>query len=375
MTTRDVPAVLIIDDDAITTLMLAGMLRQGGFTVISAATGIDGVAAVQQQRPDLILLDVNLPDMDGFAVCREILQVLGITNIPVLFISANDDAVTRVKGFDAGGVDYIAKPLFGPEIIARVRTHLRLARAQDTIANLQAQRISALAQTQKMMFPPVDAQRAAGCCAHIHQKHGAGGDFFDVIATGPQIFDYVVADASGHEIETALWTTGFKALLREYSSALYSPVEIMHAVNNSLVKILPQGFYFTATYVRLNRKTNKLTIANAGHPPVVIVPQDQNAVLAPIIINSDVVGAFVDARFLSVEKQLCKGDRILMYTDGLTARVSVEQNSANPGSAEIVAACTIHRGRPIDEMVRAVVDDLLKSATNLDDAILLGIEV
>jgi len=199
--------ILIVDDDPTTRQMLRGILRQVGFQTVGAADGGEGLAQAKDLRPDLILLDLHLPDIDGFAVCESIKKTPGISDTPILFISANDDVSVKVRGFDAGGIDYITKPLSGPEIIARVRTHLRLKQAYEALAQLEVERVKRLATSQQMILPTPDQFPTARFAAILRQSHGAGGDFYDVLPVGDSLVDYVVADASGHDLETSLWTT------------------------------------------------------------------------------------------------------------------------------------------------------------------------
>ncbi|MEM5785684.1 MAG: fused response regulator/phosphatase [Syntrophobacteraceae bacterium] len=362
------PLVLIIDDDPTTTLMLKGILGQCGFRTACATDGAGGIGLALNLLPDLILLDVHLPDLDGFTVCRKILQDRGAAEIPILFISANDDVDSKVKGFDAGGIDYITKPLSGVEVIARVRTHLRLRHVYDALAKLQAERIQRLAKSQEMILPSPESIKEANFAVSLSQIHGAGGDFYDVIPVGGSLIDYFVADASGHELETSLWTTAMKTLLHEHASPLFDPDEILRVINRSLCRVMPEGQFFTALYVRVNRRTGRLTIVNCGHPSMICLPiGNQPSVIAQ---TGDVIGAFTDARFQTKEILLNRGDRFIMYTDGLTGA-----GNSNAGIKKLLQACGWSRHLQLATMVREITGEMSTGAGFLDDVVILGVEI
>jgi two-component system, OmpR family, response regulator len=119
------PVVLVVDDEENIAYVLNAALRLNGFTVVSAATGREALAAVEEHSPDLIVLDVMLPDLDGFEVCRRLRQ--DRINTPVLFLTARDDTEDRLRGLTIGGDDYVAKPFSVEELVARVRVILRRA--------------------------------------------------------------------------------------------------------------------------------------------------------------------------------------------------------------------------------------------------------
>lgn len=132
--------VLIIDDTPTSMSVLADALGQAGFRILIAEGGLralrllqhatEQAAAEQVYAPDIILLDVNMPGLNGFETCRQIKSIPNIQHIPVLFITAHNESVNKVRGFDVGGADYITKPFDLTEVQARINTHLTLSRLQ-----------------------------------------------------------------------------------------------------------------------------------------------------------------------------------------------------------------------------------------------------
>jgi two-component system, sensor histidine kinase and response regulator len=127
------PTILIVDDNPNNIKVLAIILTPFNYKIVIATDGAGAVEMVDRVRPDLILLDIMMPVMDGYEACRIIKSKKENTNIPVLFLSALDEKESIVEGFEAGGVDYITKPFNKEELFSRIRTHLELKLARDEI--------------------------------------------------------------------------------------------------------------------------------------------------------------------------------------------------------------------------------------------------
>ena len=130
-----VPAkkILVVDDNEIVIKTITLKLRGAGYEVITAMDGSEAVAMARKESPDLILLDVSMPLMDGYEVCRRLKARPETAPIPVLFLSANNSVEHRLAGFAAGAVDYICKPFSSEEVMARVYVHFKMPRdAQDS---------------------------------------------------------------------------------------------------------------------------------------------------------------------------------------------------------------------------------------------------
>ena len=125
--------ILVVDDTPMNVKILADVLTFKGFTVVTAGGGNEGLAKMESERPDLVLLDVMMPDLDGYSVCRAIRANPATALLPVVMITALDPGSERVKGIEAGADDFLAKPINQPELLARVKSLLRIKGYQDTI--------------------------------------------------------------------------------------------------------------------------------------------------------------------------------------------------------------------------------------------------
>jgi two-component system, sensor histidine kinase and response regulator len=121
--------ILVVDDTVENLRLLAGMLGDQGYEVRPVTTGRQALQAVERDPPDLILLDINMPEMNGYEVCARLKQNPALKDVPVIFLTALGDVADKVKAFDVGGIDYITKPFQLEEVQARVRTHVALRRA------------------------------------------------------------------------------------------------------------------------------------------------------------------------------------------------------------------------------------------------------
>ncbi|MEN8199331.1 MAG: response regulator [Thermodesulfobacteriota bacterium] len=133
---RSYSEILVVDDTPVNLKLLMELLTTHGYKVRPATDGKMTIDAVAARKPDLILLDIKMPGMDGYEVCRRLKQDEGTLDIPIIFISALAALEDRIKGFAVGGVDYITKPFQRDEVLARVRTHLQLYRMQKDLETL-----------------------------------------------------------------------------------------------------------------------------------------------------------------------------------------------------------------------------------------------
>ena len=129
--------VLIVDDSPLNLKVLGSTLRGEGFSLAVAKSGLEALGFVSKKLPDLILLDIMMPEMDGYEVCKRLKSGVVSKNVPVIFLTAKTDTDSIVKGFDIGGVDYVTKPFNTAELLARVRTQIRLKRAFEEIKTLR----------------------------------------------------------------------------------------------------------------------------------------------------------------------------------------------------------------------------------------------
>ena len=142
--------ILVVDDISTNRKILERALRSAGYAVRQATSGSHAIELIQESAPDLILLDIGMPDLDGYAVCETIKQDETLKDIPIIFISALEATFDKVKAFDVGGVDYITKPFQLEEMLARVRTHLLIRQLQQERDAIIDELREALAEVRRL---------------------------------------------------------------------------------------------------------------------------------------------------------------------------------------------------------------------------------
>lgn len=127
-------SIVIVDDMPDNLRLLTGILNEQGYKVRPAPSGTRALATIHKEPPALVLLDIMMPDMNGYEVCRQLKAVELTSDIPIIFLSALNEVFDKVKAFKAGGVDFITKPFQVEEVLARVRTHLTIRAQQEALA-------------------------------------------------------------------------------------------------------------------------------------------------------------------------------------------------------------------------------------------------
>ncbi len=143
--------ILAVDDTPASLRLLTDILADEGYQVRSAINGELALSAAVSEPPQLVLLDINMPDMDGFEVCRRLKQNSSLKDIPVIFVSALSEMAEKLKGFDLGGVDYVTKPFQREELLARVNTHLELHHLRHNLEDMVWKRTESLLESERRL--------------------------------------------------------------------------------------------------------------------------------------------------------------------------------------------------------------------------------
>lgn len=363
------PTILIIDDDDVTIATLEIILQREGFRTIAARNGPDGRALAWRNLPDLVLLDMGMPGENGVEVCRQLQADPRTADVPVLFVSADHEVASKVAGLEAGGVDYVTKPFHRTEVLARVRTQLRLRHAHRAMLELQAARLAEVGEAQRSILVRPEDLPEACFAVHFQPLAAAGGDFYDVLQVGEGVFDYVVADVSGHDTGLALATAALKALIRQNASLVCEPAQVVQMVNRVMRSILVEGQYVTLLYARLNRVRGTATLLCAGHPPAIVVRAGGAATPVPLV--GDVVGAFEAACFETEELSMAPGDRLFLYSDGMVETGGATLVSRDRGIRTLAALCAAARAAALEDAVGSVASAVFADVKPADDLVLL----
>lgn len=369
-----VPKVLVVDDSRLDSQILSGILRKEGFEVSTAANGADGFKRAVSDQPDIILLDVVMPDESGFETCSRLKKEWRTNAIPIIFLSGSEDMDSRVRGLTNGGVDYITKPFDRDELLARLRIHVRIRDAFLALIERQRSELHDLAEAQKAILVQPDEMPDARFEVYYRPAYEAGGDFYDVIQLGDGIYGYFTADICGHGLGAALATSAVKAMLRQNASLLYTPVETMTLMNAVLRPALGDESPLSACYARLNRQMGTLQIVSAGHPPLMHIKPDGAIEVVQTI--GDLLCAFESPTFETREIIVKPGDRLLMFSDGLIESIRGTTVSRNVGVKNLLELTQLFGGASMPDLLKGVAQSICPPAQHPDDdMLLLGITV
>ncbi len=367
-------SVLIIDDQISELFTLNTFLASSGYVVITAQNGAEGCESARSKRPSVILLELLLPDEDGFSVLRRLKADPATASIPVLIVTSAGDIDSKVRAFELGAVDYMLKPVNSAEVRARTTVHVKLNLAMNALIDNQARSLRQLRSAQRALLVAPESLPEARFAVRFEPLHEVGGDFYDVVAIAKGVTGYFVSDVAGHDLETSFVTAAVKALVAQNCIAIYTPAESMSLLNKILQNVLAEGRYLTAVYLVVNRRAREVTLVGMGHPPVIHQPVKGTPTL--VEMPSDVLGIFPEALFPSCTLKVAQGDRFFLYTDGLLEGVA-GQDELWAGSLDRLVELLPDRSLPL----REAVDELRRSALGdegrkpLDDVIVMGVEV
>ena len=138
---KDKKTILVVDDEKSIMELLVFNLQKEGYNTLEAYDGVTAVEMAMNEKPDLILLDVMIPKLDGISVCKKIRYALNISNIPILMISAKDTESDKIVGLEMGADDYITKPFQIREVMARIKANLRKAELNANMDSMNSQKM------------------------------------------------------------------------------------------------------------------------------------------------------------------------------------------------------------------------------------------
>jgi len=342
--------------------------------MLAASSGMEGLQIAEKRNPDIILLDVLMPGENGFETCVKLKANPVTSQTPIIFLSSENDKHSRISGLTIGGVDYITKPFETEEVIARLRIHLRIRQAFEALVEQQTNELSHLAIAQQSILVQPEDMPDAKFAVYYRPLHAAGGDFYDVIPLGDGINGFFSADVSGHDLGAAFVTSALKVLLHQNFTPLYTPLEIMNLLNGVLRPVLKDGSVLSACCVKLNRRTGRLTVVDAGHPPLIRLAAD--GTMDVISAKGDLLGAFDTPYFESMEVKVSKGDRFFFFSDGLIENFHGLNVSRKTGLRYLGESLTTRRDLHLDKVVEEAAQSICRPGELAsDDILLLGVEV
>jgi sigma-B regulation protein RsbU (phosphoserine phosphatase) len=350
--------ILVVDDAPANIQVVQSILKEE-YKIRIATSGEKALELIKSQpHPDLILLDVMMPGLDGYQVCEQLKADPETRDIPVIFLTGLTDVDDETKGLEIGAVDYIRKP-FSPAIVkARVRTQLLIRDAREQV-NRQVQAVNhelEMARHIQLSILPSRAPTVPGLtvAARYRPMTTIAGDYYDYLPVDEKHLGILVADVSGHGAPSALITSMLKIVLAEQARHASDPAKVLGGMNDALCGKFDHHF-ITAAYIFLDLEKGVLRYGGAGHPPLSIWRASSGSAQA-IEENGLLLAQFPEETYTFVELPFAAGDRVVLNTDGVSE--CPNPNGEEFGTTRLLAFLDQNRELPAEGFADAVIDAL-----------------
>jgi sigma-B regulation protein RsbU (phosphoserine phosphatase) len=356
-------SILLVDDQPANLQLLSQTLESLGSRLLFAKNGETALTIAQKARPDLILLDIMMPGIDGFEVCRRLKANPETQKIPVIFLSALDETGDKVRGLQLGAVDYVAKPFQPEEVIARVNTHLTIHRLSSEVQQQRDElehELLIVSQLQRNLLPAgLPEIGGLKMAVHYETSRYAGGDYYDFAVLPDGRLAILMADAEGHSAPATVMMAMTCALFRSCATCLGDPGQILSYLNENLCKV-NKGSFVTAIYAVYDAPSRTLKMARAGNPLPIRYRPSERSVTEMSCEGVLIMGIEPYTEVPVTEVTLQPGDRLLFYTDGVTDRFS-EKREAYGISRLLQQFGTAGADEPAG-ILKRIIDDLSRFA-------------
>jgi phosphoserine phosphatase RsbU/P len=312
--------VLIVDDVKANVDVLVQALG-GEYKLSVALGGQQALDAVRRAPPDLVLLDIVMPDIDGYEVCRVLRAAEATRELPIMFLSSLEDATDKARGFEVGGNDYLTKPFEALEVKARVRSLLKAKSYADAVREA-AEREMRIAREIQMGLLPADIGsqvRGTGLDVHgvLEPARQIGGDLFEVLRLGPDRVLVAVGDVSGKGIPAALFMAVTMTLLRSMARQGHPLGTILRQLNDELLEQNPRGMFVTMQCLLFDLAKGSVTCASAGHHAAARIAPGTAPTMA-FTSSGRVLGLMPAEDIASETIALEGGETFVLFTDGVS---------------------------------------------------------
>jgi phosphoserine phosphatase RsbU/P len=312
--------VLLVDDARANLDILVEGLKAD----YKLSLAMDGETALQlaaRTPPDLVLLDIVMPGVDGYEVCRRLRQMPETADVPIMFLSSLEEVQNKTRGFEAGANDYLTKPFDMLEVKARARSLLKAKAYSDAVKEQIASELRVAREIQMGMLPhdfaSVEAAYGVKFGAVLEPAREVGGDLYGVCAAGPERLVIFLGDVSGKGIPASMFMVRAISVARLLAREIAEPERILARLNDELAADNPSGMFVTFVCAVFEPKTHRLTVANAGHCRPVLVPADEPTRWAVKRLGT-ALGFEPGVEFECTELTLKPGDALILYSDGVS---------------------------------------------------------
>jgi serine phosphatase RsbU (regulator of sigma subunit) len=371
---RTPPLILIVDDNPTNVDILQARLRAHNYEILTAKDGEAGLAMAREKQPDLILLDIMMPKMDGIEVCRRLKGDPSLPFMPIIMVTAKADSKDVVAGLEAGGDEYLTKPVDHAALVARVKSMLRIKALHDTVLKQSAQlrvQLETATKIQSLFWPRIPELKAGGHIWAVSVPADyVGGDLYDVIPLPDDSLLAYVADVSDKGVPAALIMAALSTKIRSETLVQREVDKLLETANKNMYRLASEeGFFATIALARYWPSSGKIQLALGGHLSPLWIAEGGIKNLPQIEGIS--LGVTPDVHYGIEEILLSPGESILFFTDGVVEA----QNEKNElfGGDRLVSYIKNSKGPPWGEGLLDVIRGWRGNASANDDLTILEI--
>jgi sigma-B regulation protein RsbU (phosphoserine phosphatase) len=350
--------ILIVDDTKTNIDILVEALRDD-YKLSVALDGAAALRSIEKKPPDLVLLDIVMPGLDGYEVCRQLRAHESTRELPIMFLSALEDVKDKTRGFEVGGNDYLTKPFEVLEVKARVQSLLKAKAYADAIREAMARDLL-IAREIQMGILPADlaaATRDTDLDVHaiIEPAQKVGGDLYEVLRATDARLVVALGDVSGKGIPAALFMAVTVTVLRTLARHIVDPAEILSRLNNELAERNPRGMFVTMQCLVFDLEHGRVSCAGAGHHPLAILSPGRPPRLA--CRSSGLPAGLMASNPIESETfPLEPGDTFVLFSDGVSEAMNTVEDFY--GEERLLAVLSACAGASAADIVTAVMGDV-----------------
>ena len=326
--------VLVVDDSSLTRQLIHRTLNLAGFQSISfAGDGQEALESIALDTPDILVLDIQMPRLNGYQVCAALREQDETADLPIIVQTAHDDAEARAKVFQVGATDIVGKPINPPELVARVRLQLEnrlLIRSLTSHNDRLSEELDAAYEMQAFLQPTTTLIRELEERHDVHiesftdSSSEVGGDNWGLWHLDDDRLAFHVVDFSGHGVVAALNVFRLHTLIQEHRSDIFDPAAFLWRLNRLLTAVLPIGQFATMICGYLDRANDSLVYAAAASPSPIITRKGGKE--PPTFIDSSglPLGIANEARHEIRRVPFEPGDHLFLYSDAITEALDAQ---------------------------------------------------
>ena len=370
--------VLLVDDaKANLDILVEGLKSDHKLSL--ALNGTMALQIAARNPPDLVLLDIVMPGLDGYEVCRRLRQMPETAEVPIMFLSSLEEVQNKTRGFEAGANDYLTKPFEMLEVKARVRSLLKAKAYSDAVKEQIASELRVAREIQMGMLPhdftAVEQAYHVSFGAVLEPAREVGGDLYGICAASPERLVVFLGDVSGKGIAASMFMVRAISLARLLAREVAEPERILARLNDELAADNPSGMFVTFLCGVFEPVSGRLVLANAGHCRPVLLPAGQAPCWAVRNLGT-ALGFEPGLSFERTELTLREGDALIFYTDGVSEAFNPLEECY--GTERLLADAAAFAGQSAPAMVAGLLQKVrafVGPAPQSDDIAILALRI